>query len=733
MLIEDEELRSLYKIASEDHLAKLEQGLLYLEKNPEDQKKLEELLRCAHSLKGDSRMLGVKDAETLTHYLEDILSGVKQGKHQFSPTIFEALFMGLDTVKKIAHEAVTGEPANVSVFHVSAELMAVLSENENQQEPAVLPEITFVQDDQQDDLTALLALAQEQVEEKEVEVKKTKPIVTATETELKTEQLDTVRIELSKIDALLQYTGEIAVTQQRLSKQLELVRNLSQLWEELITDKGKQQELVLNRIGEILPKLQTNLDNDSSKLRVIADQLGQSIRELQLLPFSTIFNLFPRTVRDIVKSQNKEVNFTITGGENLVDRKVLEEIKAPITHLLRNAIDHGIETPEERIAMGKAPTGNISLEGKVQGNEIIIEVLDDGRGLDTENIGRVAVARGIVTPAELALMTKEEVQSLIFRPGFSTKTEVSEISGRGVGLDVVKDMIDRLQGQVRVESQIGIGSVFRLILRADRTITPILVVKSGGNFYGLPIDYVVTSLLLKPEEVVIVGDRPQIIWQGENLPVSFLADILQQHRNFRDKVYPCVIVQTNGSKHSLIVEAITDYQEVQLKGGNLIKAPQLLGTTLLSDGSICYMLNVLELFGGKKHYSFKESFTAQEKPPVQVLLVEDSLPIRTQLRRILEKDGYTVTVAVDGLDGLQKFQENRYDVIVSDVEMPNLNGMEMTQRIRSANTKVPIILVTTLAKSQDRERGLKAGANAYITKGDFDQSLLLDTIRRLVP
>lgn len=730
MLIEDEELRSLYKIASEDHLAKLEQGLLYLEKNPKDQKKLEELLRCAHSLKGDSRMLGVKDAETLTHYLEDILSAVKQGTSVFSPAMFEALFMGLDAVKKIAHEAVTGEPANVSVFHASAELMAVLSENENQQEPAVLPEIALAQQHQQDDLEALLALTQEQVEEKEV--KETKPIVSVTETELKTEQLDTVRIELSKLDALLQYTGEIAVTQQRLSRQLELVRNLSQLWEELITDKGKHRELVLSRIGEILPTLQTNLDNDSNRLKVAADQLGQNIRELQLLPFSTVFSLFPRTVRDIAKSQNKEVNFTIRGGENLVDRKVLEEIKAPITHLLRNAIDHGVETPEARIAMGKAPTGNISLAGKVQGNEIIIEVLDDGRGLDTEKIGRAAVAKGIVTPAELALMTKEEVQNLIFRPGFSTKTEVSEISGRGVGLDVVKDTIDRLQGQVRVESQIGIGSVFRLILRADRTITPILVVKSGGNFYGLPIDYVVTSLLLKPEEVVIVGDRPQIIWQGENLPVTFLADILQQHRKFRDKVYPCVIVQTNGSKHSLIVEAITDYQEVQLKGGNLIKAPQLLGTTLLSEGSICYMLNVLELFGGKKHYSFGESFTVQEKPPLQVLLVEDSLPIRTQLRRILEKDGYIVTVAVDGLDGLQKFQQGKFDVVVSDVEMPNLNGIEMTQRIRSNNTIAPIILVTTLAKSQDRERGLKAGANAYITKGDFDQSLLLDTIRRLV-
>ncbi|MCS6960216.1 MAG: response regulator [Pseudanabaenaceae cyanobacterium SKYGB_i_bin29] len=730
MMIEDEELRSLYKVASAEHIAKLEEGLLHLERNPQDQKKLEELLRHAHSLKGDSRMLGVKDAETLTHHLEDILSGIKQGTHRFSPSVFETLFTGLDAIKKIAQEAVTGEPANVSAFHIAAEMMAVLGESEATP-PIPLAEIPVPELSQEgeDDLAALLALAQER-ERVIQEEKDTKPIATAPEIEVKPEQLDTVRVELSELDALLQYTGEIAVTQQRLSRQLELVRSLSQLWEEVILGRSEQKEIVLNRIGEILPKLQTNLENDSTRLRVVAEQLAQDIRELQLLPFSTIFNLFPRTVRDIAKSQNKEVNFTITGAENLVDRKILEEIKAPLSHLLRNAIDHGIESPAERVALGKPATGNISLVGKVQGNEILIEVTDDGRGLDTEKIGRAAVEKGIITPAELALMSKEEIQSLIFRPGFSTKTEVSEISGRGVGLDVVKDAINRLQGQIRLESQVGVGCVFRLILRANRSVVPTLVVRSSGVFYGIPIDYVVTSLLVRPEEVVMVADRPQIIWQGQNLPVSFLADILQQHRSGRHKVYPCVIVQTNESKQGLIVEAITDYQEVQLREVSLVKAPQLLGSTLLSDGSICYVLNVSALLSGKSCSSI-DSFTAPERPPLKVLLVEDSLPIRTQLRRILEKEGYLVTVAVDGLDGLQKFQQDKFDVVVSDVEMPNLNGIEMTQRIRSANTRIPIILVTTLAKAQDRERGLKAGANAYITKGDFDQSVLLSTIRRL--
>lgn len=725
-MIEDDELRSLYKTASANHLEKIEAGLLHLEKNPQDQKKLEEILRHAHSLKGDSRMLGVQDAETLTHHLEEVLIGVKKGTHQFSPAVFQALLNGLDVIRRIAREAVTGEPANVSIFHAVAELLGALDEGAGEDVP-IFP-VSLPDDQDIESLLVGMVKSQPQKYVEELIEPQTIPTV-AGEPEPQIE-IETVRIDLAELDDLLQYAGEIALTQQRLTRQLDLVRTLNALWEECQNKGNESRENILYRMGEILPKLQTNLENDTNRLQVLAEQLGQDIRELQLLPLSTVFNLFPRTVRDIAKSQNKEVDFTTIGGENLVDRKILEEIKAPLTHLIRNAVDHGIETPTERMAVGKSPIGKITLTGKVRGNEIIIEVVDDGRGLSIENIKQKALDKGIVTSAELAVMSREEIQNLIFRPGFSTKNEVTEISGRGVGLDVVKEMIDRVGEQIKIESQVGRGCTFRLILRANRSIIPTLVVRSGDGFYSVPIDYVVIALLLKPEDIITSADQPHIIWQEQSIPITFLSDLLQQPRSMEGKQYPCVIVQTE-SKQALIVDAIIDYQEAQIKAlPEFLKSEQLLGVTILSDGNICYVLNIPALFA-QKHRTISSSLTI-EKPPLKLLLVEDSVPIRIQLRRILEKAGYIVTTAVDGLEGLQKFQDDVFDLVVSDVEMPNLTGLEMTQKIREFNSKTPIVLVTTLAKAEDRARALQAGANGYITKGDFQQDLLLQTLRELI-
>lgn len=726
-MIEDDELRSLYQVASSEHLANLESGLLFLEKNPQDKRKLEELLRIAHSLKGDSRMLGVKDAETLTHHLEEILSSIHKGRSSFSPSVFEILFTALDGIKSIAKEATTGEPSKVSVFHLVAEMMTVLQEGDAASEIASSSQLS---EPTTDSLEQLLALAQpsEMSEESAIDDAQIPQKLLPNEAEPidlePDQQTDFIRVESFKLDYLLQYAGELTITQQRLNRQLEVIDRLNTLWQE-----NSQQQLI-DRIGEVLPQLYNNLENDSNRLKTITEGLEKDVRSLQLLPFSTIFNLFPRIVRDIAKSQGKDINFVISGGDSLVDRKILEEIKSPLSHLIRNAIDHGLETPQERIANGKTPQGNLSLKGAVIGNQITIEVTDDGRGLNLETIGASAIRKGLVTPAELSMMSPEEIQQLIFRPGFSTKTEVTEISGRGVGLDVVKDTIDRLQGEIKVESHLGLGTTFKLVLRANRSVIPVLLVKQENSYFAIPIDVVVTSLLVQPQTIQRLEDKPVIIWQEQPVPLIFLADYLQQTRHFTGKNYPCVILQINDKYQGLIVTEIVDYQEIQIKP-LLLPIPELLGVTMLEDSSICHILNPLSFF--TKVSTITPSFVTEVKiAPKKLLLVEDSMPIRTQLRRILESEGYIVTIAVDGADGFQKFRQDNFDAIVSDVEMPNMSGIEMTERIRLFQPTIPIVLVTTLAKPTDREKGLKAGANAYLTKGDFDQSLLLSTLKELI-
>jgi len=744
MMIEDEELRSLYQVASAEHLAKLEAGLLFLESHPQDKGKLEALLRTAHSLKGDSRMLGVKEAETLTHHLEEILSSVNKGKITFSDPIFKTLFTALDGIKRIAQEAVTGIPSQVSVFHLVAEMMAVLQDQSLP--PSPLPASFDPQSHApfEDDLEALFALTEKPtvetaeenlddlislIQEATPQESPPAPKVSTLEPEL---QSDHIRIPAAKLDQLLQYVGELTMTQQRLSKQLELVNEATILWENVNRNVSPLNDTLPAQVGELLAHLHRNLENDTSRLQTISEQLATDVRNLQLLPLSTVFNLFPRIVRDIAKSQGKEVDFTILGGDYLVDRSILEAIKAPLSHLLRNAVDHGLETPGERIAIGKIPQGQLHLKGMVQGNQITIEVTDDGRGLNLEKIGASAVQKGLVTPAELSMMREEEIKQLIFCHGFSTKTEteISEISGRGVGLDVVKDTIEKMQGELKVTSHLGLGCTFRFTLRTNRNLIPILVVKNGNDTYALPSDYLVISLLINRSDIFFWQGQPTVLWEGQMVPVRFLADLLPPPHSELTERCTCMVLRINDRLQGLIVTDMIDYLEVPLKP-QLLPVPQLLGATILGDGRICHVLNLPKLITERVKVNVKPVLPTPKKV-VKVLLVEDSLPIRTQLRRILEKAGYEVTTAVDGAEGLQKLQQDRFSAIISDVEMPNLSGIAMTEQIRASHLDIPIVLVTTLAKATDRERGLKAGANAYLTKGDFDQNLLLDTLRRLI-
>jgi two-component system chemotaxis sensor kinase CheA len=715
MLIEDEELRSLYQVASSDHLAKLEAGLLFLEKNPQDTNKLKEMLRTAHSLKGDSRMLGVKDAETLTHSFEDILSKIYNGELTLSQSISETLFRALDGIKRIALEAVTGKPAEVSVFHLVAEMMTAVEEGGSTDASSAVAENVETAPITSDNRESITTLSSSEIPAPPVELE---------------EQSDIIRVKASKLDSLMQYAIELAVIQQRLHRQLRLIVNPNDLSGD--TSQGEKRLVNFDKVEELTTRIQSGLETEISRLQSLTTLLEEDIKSLQLVPFANVFNLFPRMVRDIAKQQNKKVDFIITGGDVLVDRKILEEVKDPISHLLRNAIDHGLETTEERIKLGKPPRGRLLLKGAVEGNQITIEVTDDGRGLDLEAIATAAVNKGLITPAELAIMKPEEIEQLIFRHGFSTKStaEVSEISGRGVGLDVVREMIDRLQGQIKIQSQRGAGCTFKLLIKARRSIIPVLVVKEGKYYYAVPTDTVITSILGKRDDIFMTEDRPAIIWQEQIVKLSLLGNLIQNGNPEIPKNFTCLILQVDEQMQGLVVENIIDYQEVRIKP-HPFAVPQLLGVTTLEDGTICQVLNPSRLLSAITKLSIA-SILPEERRPARVLLVEDSIPIRTQLRRILEAEGYQVAIAVDGNDGLAKLKQGTFDAIISDVEMPNLNGIEMTKSIRTTMPDIPIVLVTTLAKPSDREAGLKAGANAYITKGDFDQSLLLNTLRRLI-
>jgi two-component system, chemotaxis family, sensor kinase CheA len=741
--IEDDELRELYKVASADHLEKLERGLLSLEKQPDDSSILDSLLRETHSLKGDSRMLGVKDAETLVHQMEELLNEIKKGEISFSAALCDRLYLGVDAVKKIAREAITGESSGVSVFSVIAQLMGAEGAEEQGsggagEHLAVIPN----------------PLPANQVRQA---------------TSVSSEQIETVRIDFPKLDALMTQAGELLVTQLRLERRNQDVSQLLELWENWnrdfalnrqllkqldakLTDEerqnlvkcDRQERQYLEQFGGLVTTLKNLVLEDNARLDTVANKLETGIRNLRLLPLSTIFNLFPRMVRDLGKQLGKEIELTIEGGEISVDKRILEEIKAPLTHIIRNAIDHGLETSQERIANGKTAKATLLLKGSQSSNRIIIEVIDDGRGLDIEAISMTALKRKVCTESELLNMTPQQIQALIFAPGFSTRSQVSEISGRGVGLDVVRENVERLKGSVQVESTWGLGCKFQLVFNTSLSTTNLLIVEINEHPYGIPIDFVEKMILVAPNEIVQVEGTPAILWEEKPLSVVWLKDLLELKKLEKntDKIpkIPCIVLSIGTEKIGVFVDQFLDQQNIIIKPQSklLQTIPNLTGTAILGNGEICSIIDpkkILQSFlSGKGIYNLTTVLPKVTTKP-KVLLVEDSIPIRTQVKRILSSAGYDVTVAVDGLEGFNTLMTQKdFNVIVSDVEMPNLSGLEMTARIRkySEYNELPIVLVTTLATEADKRKGAEAGANAYLTKGDFDQTLLLNTLRRLI-
>lgn len=845
MFIDDEELRIIFKSASEEHLQKLEDGLLHLEKNPSEQANVEELMREAHSLKGDAGMLGLKDISTLAHQLEHILGTVKRGEVELSSDISDRLYKGLDAISQLVAEAVVGTPPCIDAFHILAYMMGGnnptsstdsttnLTEEHLKLETEIAPEPSEEVSLSVEQPAGNLADIETTITATNVEVIHPEledvptinipnfPSSTVPTQEIKTvnvtispiskkspeplkdstnktpgEQtyrIESVRVETRHLDSLMTQAGELTVTKIRINHRLAEIEEIANLCEEfsrirphsskmiaktesaqtpffpvaaslfspppnsdlaLKKDSSQTTENFFNQLGILVNKLRNSLYEDFQRLEVVSDELSDGIRTLRLLPLVTIFNLFPRMVRDLAKQQGKEINFIIEGGDTKADKRIIEEMKDPLMHMIRNCVDHGIETVEERCRLGKPPEGTILLRAQQTTTNVVIEVIDDGRGLDIEKIKQTALKRHVCREEELATMTPSQVQSLIFTPGFSTRTFVTEVSGRGVGLDVVRTNVEHLKGNLQVESKFGIGCTIRMLLPTTLATAHVLIVAVDNISYAIPVEYVMMARLITQEDIFPIEGQDTILVDSQPISVTHLADLLEinhrqgwvtlplQQTTNNSQHLPCIIIKVGDASLGLIVDELLDEQDVMLKPqGKLLKRVRnVSGATILGTGEVCMVLNPQDLIKSVRKEAVSKvakrsikSVTSAERKQV-ILLVEDSIAIRTQEKRILEGAGYEVVTAVDGMDALTKLKSRSYDAIVSDIQMPNLDGLSLAAKIRQNKeySELPIILVTSLASDEDKKRGAEAGANAYITKGTFNQQVLLDTLRRLV-
>ena len=768
-MIDDPELRQLFKAESEEHLSQLDDGLLRLEKTPTEPALLEELFRDSHSLKGAARMLGLVKVETSAHGLETILNAARKGEAPLTPDTIERMNAALGDLRRHVQEAFAGAPA-VASLQVSDALSAA-SPHPNPpphaEEEVNVPTPTVVE------------LEREVVPPPLREGRGWVGVGALPANE--PFRIETVRVETRKLDDLLTQAGELSVIEGRARHRLALMEELTEQWAALQRGwrkRGAESEASAC-FGKLLKQARDALFDDGARLESTVKLLEDQVRGIRLLPLSTVFALFPRMVRDLAMAQGKEVELAIEGGDITVDKRILEEMKDPLMHLIRNAIDHGIEPPSERERLGKPRGGAVRLRASRENSSVLLEVQDDGRGLDLATIRQEARKRGLLDEAALAAATPVQLQQLILLSGFSTSAFVTELSGRGVGLDVVRANVERMKGAIHLESAAGQGLTVRLRLPLSLATTRILLVSAGGRSYGLPVEFVVTSRRVRMEDIFTLEGRAAVLLDGQPVIAAHLADLLTfPHSNPPPHTIPqglqplvdrsplgryaqgrelqlpppragegwgggslvCIIIQLGDERLGLLADDLLAEEEVVPKplGAPLRRVRNVSALAMLGSGEICTVLNPADLLRSAHNadsplHSGEHEIRHDAARPA-VLLVEDSALIRAMEMRILGDGGYEVVAAVDGVDALNVLGSRPFAAVVSDIMMPNMDGLSLTARIRAEPRykDLPVILVTTLASDEDKRRGLDAGANAYIPKPSFDQRILLDTLKRLI-
>lgn len=796
-MIADKGLRDLFKSESEEHLQTLDSGLLALEKPPVAPALLEELFRAAHSLKGAARMLGLGDLESLSHGFEDILGGVRRDPSTITPELLARLAAALVDMRSMAHFSLTGRGATVSVSDALAKLRdkafapaisrhqplasltaqaanAAATASPPTSAAALRPTASAAEAPPVPPATPTPSAAAQPAPQPAIApvppaaagvaaaAPPDPPAATSPppETPLAqdTYRIDTVRVETAQLDALLTQSGELSVTRGRIARRLaELGEMVEGLEEALHPYNSSRQPVATAPLVARMQTLQTALQTlhaalyqDSARLGLVADGLLEDIHQVRLLPLSIVFGLFPRMVHDLALTEGKQVEFVMKGGEVKADKRIIEDMKDPIMHLLRNAIDHGIESPADRQAEGKLPVGKLTLSATRTPTHIAIEISDDGAGLNPDDIRQTALSRHLASEAELAGMTTEQINTLIFTSGFSTRAFVTETSGRGVGLDVVRNNVERLKGSVLLENHPNEGLTFRLLLPTTLATLRVMIVRCQGGHYALPTEQIKSAFFVDEASRYSLEGRSALSRGGEVVPLLPLATMLnlpavaqpttKLHPSHQAAPrQPCILLAKGEQRLGLLVDELIEEQEVVVRhqGGILKRVRHVSGATILETGEICPILNPSDLLKAAAQCRLRPAPPVAPSTPARqyrILLVEDSMTTRVQEKRILEDAGYLVTTAVDGVDGYTQLNQQPFDAVVSDINMPNMDGLTLTQHIRQdpRHAHVPIILVTALASEEDKRRGVEAGANAYITKPTFDQHVLLECLERLI-
>lgn len=719
------ELRAVFRDEVDDHIANLERAALVFAREgaaPADRDEAAaEVFRAVHSLKGAARAVAFGSLERFLHAVEADLGATRQpgGGHGRAAADTEVTLRALRACARSLAER--GEPDE-----------AALAEARRSLGRAGVAGVTVAEPPPPAPAESAAPLVEAASETQRVSVARLVGLLGAAEelSSLVGRQGDQAR----QLDALEQQVLDLRTELRRARQETRASREEDDVAAHAL-DRGLD---ALHAIAAQVRHLQTREDRSRALLTGAAGELLSRSRDLRVLPLASLAPLLERAALDAAAALGRRVEFVVEGDRPEVDRRVLEGLREPLLHLVRNAVDHGLEDPEARAALGKEPAGRVSLRVALAGRDVRVSIVDDGRGIDPEAVLAAARARGL----DVSLVrAPHEALSLLFEAGFSTRDRVTTLSGRGVGLDVVRSRVAQMHGRVEVESEPGRGSRFSLVVPVDLSVMRGVVVQAGEHRAVIVSTAVAALRRVAPSELRAIEGRLYLDDEGALVPLSDLDVTLgiaaPAAARPADGRSPCVVLAVGGRRAALRVDALLEEREVVVRPLNarVRRAAFVAGATVLGDGEVVLVLDAADLAHAARPAS--AAGPAEEAPASRrrVLVVDDSVTTRQLERTILEAAGYEVAVAPDGQAAWEQLASAaRFDAVVSDIEMPRMDGFQLLSRVRSTSrlAGLPVILVTALSQASDRQRALDLGASAYVVKSRFDQDELLDTLQQLL-
>ncbi len=746
-----QEILEDFLIEAFELIEQLDQDLVELENNPEDLELLNSIFRVAHTIKGSSSFLNLDVLTELTHHMEDVLNKARKSEIILTPQIMDIVLESIDLMKALlfsVRDTGNDNNADINIAPTCAKLDAISKGEEikevSEEKEEIKPQEQELQEDYSDmsdeDVEAEIErLLQEKRDEKkkkkqaksneimEENQKKEKEQPSSKPKDFQKKKIQpkentapikksssstleqTIRVEVKRLDHLMNLIGELVLGKNRLLKIYDDV------------EERYEGEKFLEELNQVV-----------SSVSLVTTDLQIAVMKTRMLPVAKVFNKFPRMVRDLSRELHKNIDLKISGEETELDKSIIEEIGDPLVHIIRNSCDHGIEDPKDREKAGKPENGTIELKAYNEGNAIVIEIVDDGKGLDTNMLVEKSLEKGIITEREADNMSEKEIFSLIFKPGFSTASSVTNVSGRGVGMDVVKTNIEKLNGIIDIDSELGKGTIIRLKIPLTLAIIQALLVGTQEEYFAIPLSSVLETVRVPAEDIYSIEGKDVLRLREEILPLVRLSDVFDIEEVFDsgENLY-IVVIALADSKLGVVVDTLVGQEEIVIKSlGDYLKGIKgIAGATIRGDGRVTLIIDVGALMelardtkSGIKKLSNKEELGSVKKDAkdYQVLIVDDSKTDRTIMQKALKPLDISITEATNGVEALQliKSSDTNFDAILIDIEMPRMDGYTLAGEIRkySRYKYLPLIAVTSRTSKSDRMRGVEVGMTEYITK-----------------